>query len=426
MNEFLKKHSIPIVVGIISGMIGAFIILGIVAVRVNPHIRDFDRKIASVFNDKDSVSKNDSVTDTNKKANINGSDSERIVATVKQANPAVVSIILTKDVPIIEQYYENQPANPFGDDFFGDFFQPFQFQVPKYREKGTEKKEIGGGSGFFVSSDGLIVTNKHVVSEKDVEYTVYTNDGKKYPAKVIATDPVNDIAVIKVEGKDFTYLSFGDSGTLDLGQTIIVIGNALAEFRNTVSVGVISGLARTIMAGDMMGQSEQLENLIQTDAAINPGNSGGPLLDLNGNVIGMSVAKASAENIGFALPSNLVKNVVESVKTNGKIVRPYLGIRYVMITEELKNANKLPFEYGALVARGETQDQLAVLPGSPADKAGIVENDIILEVDGQKIDNDHSLVSLVKNKKVGDELKLKIYHKGEEKTVSVKLAEMPE
>ncbi|HEY4494398.1 MAG TPA: trypsin-like peptidase domain-containing protein [Candidatus Paceibacterota bacterium] len=235
-----------------------------------------------------------------------------VINAVKKTNPAVVSIIISKEVPKYE-LVPGQTENP-----FGDLFPGFNLSIPEYRQNGTEKKQIGGGSGFLVSTDGLIVTNKHVVSQTNVEYTVYTNDGKKHPATVIARDPVLDIALIKIEpeaGKNYTYLSLGNSDALEVGQTVIAIGNALAEFRNTVSVGVISGLARTVSAGDSSGNTELLDHVIQTDAAINPGNSGGPLLDLSGNVIGVNVAVAQgSQNIGFALPINSIKSAILSVK----------------------------------------------------------------------------------------------------------------
>ncbi len=347
-----------------------------------------------------------------------------IVNAVKKAQPAVVSVIITKNVPILEQYYDDSVSSPF-DDFFGPG-SGFDFRVPQYREKGTEKKEVGGGSGFVVSSDGYIITNNHVVNEKDAEYTIFTNDGKKYPAKVVAGDTLNDIAVLKIQAKDLPYLTFGDSEKILVGQTAIAIGNPLLEFENSVSVGVVSGLSRSIVAGGGGGQSEQLDGVIQTDAAINPGNSGGPLLNLKGEVIGVNVAVASAENIGFSLPSNLVKKTFESVKENGKIVRPYLGVRYIQINEQIKEVNKLSVDYGVLVARGKNEGELAVLPGSPADKAGLVENDIILEVDGKKLDKDSSLARIVAGKNVGDTIKLKVMSKGEEKEISVKLTEMKE
>src|SRR3989344_539384 len=344
-----------------------------------------------------------------------------VIDAVKKTNPAVVSIIISKEIPKYETYIDpNQPANPFGDLFPG--FPSFNFNIPQYRQNGTEKKDIGGGSGFFVSSDGLIVTNKHVVDQKDVEYTIFTNDGKKHIAKVTARDPVLDIALIKIDGSGYPSLSLGNSDTLEVGQNVIAIGNALGEFRNTVSVGVVSGLARSITTGDNSGKLEVLDRVIQTDAAINPGNSGGPLLDLSGKVVGVNVAVAQgSQNIGFALPINSVKSAIESVKSIGKIVRPYLGVRYLAVNPEMKDKNNLTVDYGVLVKAGANRNELAVIPGSPADKAGIVENDIILEIDGVKLDEKANLASIIREKRIGQVVNLKILHRGAEKNVPVTL-----
>ncbi|PIR55450.1 hypothetical protein COU74_01015 [Candidatus Peregrinibacteria bacterium CG10_big_fil_rev_8_21_14_0_10_36_19] len=340
-----------------------------------------------------------------------------VIDAVKKNKDAVVSIIITKDVPVLEQYFDEQPLN----DFFG-----FNFRVPKYRQNGTEEKQVGGGSGFIVTEDGYVVTNKHVVSDEEASYTVILNNGEKYEAKVLARDPLNDVAILKIEAKNLATLKFADSDSIVVGQTTIAIGNPLLEFSNSVSVGVVSGLSRSIVAGTGQGKSEQLDGVIQTDAAINPGNSGGPLLNLKGEVIGVNVAVASAENIGFSLPSNMVKKVFESVKEHGKIVRPFLGIRYAPITKELKEANKLSVDYGVIVSRGEKSTDLAVLPGSPADKAGLLENDIILEIDDKKVDDKTSLARIVAEKNVGDKIKLKVLSKGKEKTLEIKLEAIPE
>lgn len=344
---------------------------------------------------------------------------EMVIAAVKLASPSVVNVIASKDLPVLEQSF----SDPFGgNDFFRQLFP--EFQVPQYRQKGTEKKEVSSGTGFVVSNDGLIVTNKHVVSDTEAEYTVLTNDEKKYSATVLARDPVQDIAILKIEKSDLKPLKLGDSDKIQIGQTVIAIGNALGEFRNTISTGVVSGLARSIVAGGPGVSSEAIEGVIQTDAAINPGNSGGPLLNLSGEVIGVNTAIVQgAQNIGFAMPINKVKKDVSDVQNNGKIVYPFLGVRYVLVNSQLKEKNQLSVDYGALVSRGESRDELAVTPGSPADKAGIVENDIILEIDGKKIDEKNTLAKVIQNHKVGDEINLKILSKGSEKTVKVKLEE---
>ena len=312
--------------------------------------------------------------------------SSAIVAAVKKAEPAVVSVIISKDLPVLERYYENP---------FGDGASPFEFGIPRSRDTGeTERREVGGGTAFFISSDGLLMTNKHVASDEEADYTVLLNDGRKLDAKVVARDPGNDIALLQVEGSDFPSLSFA-SGDAELGETVIAIGNALGEFRNTVSVGVVSGLSRSITAGGG-GETERLDRILQTDAAINRGNSGGPLLNAGGEVIGMNTAVAAGgKNIGFAIPAPDLKRALESYEKSGRIVRPYLGIRYMPITPELKEKNSLSFDYGILIVRGETPSDLAVIPGSPADKASIRENDIILEADGERLTLETSLASIV-------------------------------
>lgn len=351
------------------------------------------------------------------------SHEEAVTTAVKIASPAVVSIILTADVPILER----GGNNPFNN-FFG-VQPPFGFQIPtpQTQQRGTIQQEIGGGSGFLISSDGLILTNRHVVDREDVQYTVFTTDGKKHDAKVATLDPALDLAVIKIDGSGYPFLALGNSDQLIPGQTVIAIGNALAELKNTVSVGVISGLARSIVAGDALGQMELLEQVVQTDAAINPGNSGGPLLNLHGQVEAVNVAVAEgSQSIGFAIPINEAQAVIEAAKTGKKISRAFLGVRHIQVTPALTEQEGLPVDYGALIIRGENSGEVAVTPSSPADKAGVVENDIVLEIDGVKIDQEHSLASQIRRKQVGQVVKLKILHDGQEKEVSATLGELPE
>ncbi len=339
---------------------------------------------------------------------------------VEKNSPSVVSIVISKDVPKVRRFFNN----PFGNGF-PFFFDPFSQQESLPQDEGnTEKQQVGSGSGFLVSSDGLVVTNKHVVSDEEAEYTVIVDGGKEYKASVLARDPRNDIALLKIDGQNFPIVSLGDSDQVKVGQTAIAIGNPLGEFANSVSRGIISGLGRSVSAGSGFGETERLTNIIQTDAAINPGNSGGPLFNLSGEVIGVNVAMArGAENIGFALPINQVKRAIEQVQTTGKISTPYLGVRYIILNDGLEKKNNLPFNYGALVLRGETITDFAVIPGSPADKAGIVENDIILEIDGTKIDEMHPLGDAIGGHSVGDEVMFKVWHKGDTKDVKVKLEE---
>jgi serine protease Do len=339
------------------------------------------------------------------------------IRAVEQASPAVVSVIVTKDVPKLDSYF----SDPFAND---PFFNPFGLRSAPREGLETEKQEIGGGTGFILSEDGYIVTNKHVVSDDKAEYSVITNDGDKYDAIVLARDTVLDIAVIKIEAKDLPTINLGDSDKLKAGQTVIAIGNSLGEFRNTVSKGIVSGLKRSISAQDGFGRSETLDEVIQTDAAINPGNSGGPIVDLKGNVVGVNVAMAQgAENIGFAIPINNVKRIYQSVKVTGRIIRPYIGVRYMVVTKEIQEVNSLKFDHGAIVVRGDHPGELAVVPGSPADKAGLVENDIILEIDGEKIEEETDLSRIIRNKNVSDEVTLKVWSKNTEKIITVKLEE---
>jgi len=339
---------------------------------------------------------------------------ETVVQSIDRVNPAVVSVLVTKDVPVYERYYESY--NPLG--LRGGF------SVPRIRENGTQEQEVGGGSGFMVSNDGMIVTNRHVVSDPDARYSVLLNDGTAYNVDVLARDTQLDVAILKINEpleKALHFVAFGDSESLRLGETVIAIGNALAEFRNSVSVGVVSGLARSIVASDGMGGSEQLDQVIQTDAAINPGNSGGPLLNINGEVIGVNVAiSRGADNIGFALPAHVVKQVVDSVRQYGEIIRPYLGVRYVMLNEQIAKANGLDYTYGALVLPGSTANEAAVAPGSPADKANITPNTIILSIDGVEL-RDVDLATVLRRKNVGDEIVLGIIQDDETKTVRTTL-----
>ncbi|MDP1833648.1 MAG: trypsin-like peptidase domain-containing protein [Candidatus Moranbacteria bacterium] len=340
-----------------------------------------------------------------------------VIDVVEKKSPAVVSIVISKDVSQI------QGSLPFDlRNFFGQGTD--QFGSSNSGTDGEQKKKVGGGSGFLVTADGMVVTNKHVVSDETAEYTVMTNDNKEHAAKILAVDPVNDIAVIKIEGQDYPTLDLGDSDSLKIGQSVVAIGNSLGEFSNTVSKGIVSGLGRSLTASGGRGQTEKLSDIIQTDAAINPGNSGGPLLNIDGEVVGINVAMAQgAQNIGFAIPANQIKRVVEQVKTTGKITAPYLGVRYVPIDDEIKKAFNFSYSYGVLVVRGDRVTDFAVIPGSPADKAGIVENDVILEIDGEKIDEKNSLSGLVAKHNVGDSVILKIWHKGELRDVSLLLVE---
>ncbi|MCX6719718.1 MAG: trypsin-like peptidase domain-containing protein [Candidatus Staskawiczbacteria bacterium] len=352
---------------------------------------------------------------------------QSIINATKNVSPSVVSIVISKNVPV----YEQQFTNPFGD--FGGLFN---IQVPQQVQKGTQYQEVGAGSGFIVSADGLVLTNKHVVADNQADYTVYTNDGKKYKAKVLALDPMQDLAVIKIEQNSpttagltagptvFKPVTLGDSSGIQLGQTAVAIGNALGQFSNSVSVGIISGLQRTISASDQIGNvSETLEGIIQTDAAINSGNSGGPLLNLKGEVIGINTAMAQgAQSIGFAIPINMAKKDIEQVTKTNKIVYPFLGVRYVLVDEQVKQTYNLSVDYGALVIGGNNGEP-AVTADSAAAKAGIKDKDIILNINGEKISVDNPMSKIIQKYNSGDKIKLHILRDGKEQDVDVTLGQ---
>jgi serine protease Do len=338
----------------------------------------------------------------------------------EKSSSAVVSIVISKYVPIVERFY----INPFEEFELPPEIKPFfEFQIPQYREKGYEKQKVGGGTGFIVSSDGLIITNKHVVSDSKAEYTVYLNDGRKFKAEVLALHPTDDLALIKIKANNLPTLVLGDSDKVKIGQFVIAIGNALGEFQNTVSFGVVSGLRRSITASDQSGNVERLEGLIQTDAAINFGNSGGPLINLKGEVIGVNTAIAGgAENIGFAIPINRAKKMIEEIKTKGKIEVPFLGIYYLLINEEVQKKFNLPVDYGAYVYR---EGQSAIIPNSPAELYGLRDKDIILEMDGEKITPQNSLAQIIMKKSVGQKVNLKVLRDNQTLNIYVILGSLP-
>lgn len=321
---------------------------------------------------------------------------------VKKVLPAVISIIVSKMLPVFE--------NPLGAQQIPPQFPPFL--IPK----GKKKMEIGGGSGFIVDPSGLVLTNRHVVADPQADYVVVVNEEEKYPAKILARDPIHDIAIIKIKGKNFPTIKLGDSSKLELGQTILAIGNALGTFQNTVSVGVISGLSREITAGDIMTkETTKLRGLIQTDAAINPGNSGGPLIDMKGRAIGINAAMVfMAENIGFALPINNAKKDLADLKKYGKLRQPFLGLRYILINKEIKEKFNLSVDHGALVISEPAPGGEAVVPGGAAHKAGIKDGDVILEIKNEKITQKNPLEEILQKCQIGRPVNLKILRKGKQ------------
>lgn len=322
-----------------------------------------------------------------------------VIDVVKEQGPSVVTI--AEKVSVSQR----------------NLFSPFG--IPQeLSEEDLEPQDIG--TGFLVSSDGLIVTNKHVVSTSGVKYQVVTSDEKKYTVEKVYRDPFNDVAILKINpsenpGATLRPVEMGDSSQLQVGQFVIAIGTALGEFRNTVTTGVISGLGRGITAGGY-SSSVELDNVIQTDAAINPGNSGGPLLNASGQVVGVNTAiAASGQNIGFALPINVVKESMKNFNETGQFNRPYLGVAYRLISRDLAILNDLP--EGAYIQR--------VAVDSAADKAGIERGDIITKLDNAKITKDNDIASIIAKKKVGDTIVVTIYRDGKTQDLKVTLQQAP-
>ncbi len=357
--------------------VGSAILGGIVALGLDLGLSSLGDSNSSVINRNETVTVQE--------------ESETIEA-VQKVMPSVVAIVTTQNVR----------------GFFGGIYQ-----------------QTGGGTGFVISEDGLIATNKHVVSTENAKYTVVASDGKSYEARVVARDPLADFAIIKIDARDLKIVEFGDSDKLVLGQNVIAIGNALGEYQNTVTTGVVSGIGRVIVAGDGTGSSERLEGVIQTDAAINPGNSGGPLVNISGQVIGINTAvDQQGASIGFAIPINSIRSAVESVVRTGEIERPRLGLRYLLITDELAAVNNMEVKEGALVSKGDAANELAVEPGGPAAQAGIQEGDILISINGNKITENSGLGSILQKFKPGETVQIEIVRGNDKRTVSVRLGKL--
>ncbi len=328
---------------------------------------------------------------------------------VKKTGPSVVTVIARSPVDT-----QNSQSYNFG---------PFSlFGLPNQNPSDQNQQPQAIGSGFVVSTDGLLVTNKHVVADTSLKYQVITADNKKYDVQKIYRDPLSDVAILKIDPMQnvttkLKPVILGDSTNLQVGQFVVAIGTALGEFRNTVTTGVVSGLGRGITAGDQFqGFTEKLDNVIQTSAAINPGNSGGPLLNSSGQVIGVDTAVAqSGQNIGFALPVNVIKESLNTFNTTGQFNRPYLGVAYTSITKDVALLNDVP--QGAYVQQVE--------PDSPADKVGVVQGDIIVKFDGKSLNSDLSLAAAIGQKKVGDSVEILVWRNNKTLTLQVSLESAP-
>lgn len=308
------------------------------------------------------------------------------ITAIKKVAPAVVSISVIDDT----------------------FYTQLDLNTGK-TAKITSKQVKGNGTGFIISADGYIITNKHVieVGSSNASYKIILNSGKQYYAQLIGKDPLNDLAILKIFDKNLAHIELGDSDKLEMGQTVIAIGNVLGQFSNSATKGIVSGLGRSLTASNNSGNSESLDNVIQTDAQINPGNSGGPLINLNGEVVGINVAtESSGASIGFAIPVNDAKPVIDSIKTVGRIVRVRLGVRYVMITPAIATENKLKSQGGAWLTNLDSEGDV-IAADSPAAAAGLKEDDIITEVNGIKIDGKSTLLSVIQKYKPGAKISLK-------------------
>lgn len=330
-----------------------------------------------------------------------GSEGELMSQIAKNVGPSVVSV--------------NVMSQSVRSSFFGD--------------QAVDQKSAG--TGVIISTDGIVVTNRHVVPKGVTAVGVTLSDGTELgDVEVIGrtndSDPL-DIAFLKIKdkkGKQLVAAKLGDSAKIQAGDKVVAIGNALGQFQNTITSGIISGYGRSIEAGDETS-SETLQNLFQTDAAINQGNSGGPLVNINGEVIGINTAVAGgAQNIGFAIPVNDIQGLVKSVLKEGKLQRPYLGVRYVTLTDDYAYQFNLDTKRGAYIAPSEGQP--SILADSPAAKAGLKEKDIIVKVNNDSIDEKNSLVSVLGRYSVGDSVKLTVLRDGKETTIDVRLEAAPQ
>jgi S1-C subfamily serine protease len=326
------------------------------------------------------------------------SEESVVIKVAEEASPSVVTVSVETPARRVLQ------LNPFGG---------FSSRV-----EGGTPQDIG--TGFIVSSDGLIVTNKHVVSSEDeAKYKVITKDDKEYEVTQISKDPANDIAILKIDATGLKPVELGESSNLKVGQFVVAIGTALGEFRHTVTTGVISGLGRGITAGSVFeGYVERLDNVIQTDAAINPGNSGGPLLNSAGQVIGINVAIAQgAQNVGFAIPVDTLKSALSQYNSAGGFPsKAYLGVEYQMISQDAAQANSVP--EGAYVVR--------VVAGSPAETGGIIAQDIMTKIDGEALTTENTLGDVMTKKKPGDTLKLDVWRNGQALSIEVGITAAPQ
>jgi serine protease Do len=326
-------------------------------------------------------------TDANTVSEVPIDESSAVIDAADQVAPAVVTILRTSE------------------GFFG----------------GSE----GSGSGFIYDEDGFILTNRHVVEDAE-NLLVVLNDGRQFEGSVYGIDTLTDLAIVTIEAADLPAAPIGSSANLEPGQLAIAIGNPLGNYENTVTTGVVSGLGREIRATDAsQTTSEQLRNLIQTDAAINPGNSGGPLVNSGGQVIGVNTAVSTdAQGIGFSIPIDVAKPIMEQAVEGAEIARPWIGIYYVAINPALAEAEGLPVDYGALI--GTEGAQPPVIAGSPAEAAGLQDGDIIVAINGEEIGPGADLSMLLVTFAPGDTITLRVLRDSSTSEFDVTLGELPD
>ncbi|HSW66645.1 MAG TPA: trypsin-like peptidase domain-containing protein [Bacillota bacterium] len=300
---------------------------------------------------------------------------------------------------------------------------------------GMNSQLEGAGTGIILTSDGLIITNRHVVPQGTSKVTVTLSDGTEFDnvnvvGRTSESDSL-DVAFLKIgdtKGKKLATASIGDSSKMNVGDPVVAIGNALGQFQNTVTSGIISGYGRSLQASDASGSgSENLEDLFQTDAAINEGNSGGPLVNLDGEVIGINTAVAAngAQNIGFSIPINNVSGLIKSVEQTGKLERPFLGVMYVPITNDVAEQYNLSVSRGAYIPSTDSMGSETVISDGPAAKAGLKEGDVITKLDNVAIDQSNSLSALINKHAVGDKVSLVILRNGKQQNITVTLGSAP-
>src|SRR3989344_4047043 len=335
---------------------------------------------------------------------------EKIMLAIEKALPGVVSIAASKSAELVAEDLRKMGV------------PPEQFSEKLNDETVDGKVSVSGGSGFIVDPSGIILTNKHVVQDKKATYKAVIA-GESYDLQILGVDPLADIAILKILNppSSLPRISLSKTKQVKLGMAVIAIGNALGEFSNTVSTGIVSGLSRFLSAiTDIEGHQERLRGLIQTDAAINPGNSGGPLINLDGEAIGINSAIVfGAQNIGFAIPIDRARKDLEEIKKHGHIRSPFLGVKYVLLNKTVADHFKISLRHGALVMREGLPEDKAVLPGSAAYEAGIKEHDVIVAANGKEITEKETLEDVLSNCNVGDKLNIQVLRKNQKMSFDI-------